>query len=107
LNVRKGSPRASREFGFESRESIPKYGNKTNVKSRHVVFETLIDQQLIHRQKLQQQIQPVMEDHKQKVHDLRKEIAKYMEMGGTPPKAPQEATTPRQKHRDIDYTPEL
>ncbi|MDF0665675.1 MAG: hypothetical protein P0119_06315 [Nitrospira sp.] len=27
-------------------------------------------------------------------------------LGGTPPKAPQEAFTPRQKQRDIDYTPE-
>ncbi len=70
-------------------------------------MQSLIDQQIAHRQKLQQQIQPVIEDHKQKVHDLRKEIAKYMEMGGTPPKAPQEATTPRHKHRDIDYAPEL
>ncbi len=70
-------------------------------------MQSLIDQQLTQRQRLQQQIQPVIEDHKQKVHDLRKEIAKYMEMGGTLPKAPQEATAPRQKHRDIDYTPEL
>ena len=70
-------------------------------------MQLLIEHQLTNRQKLQQQIQPVIEDHKQKVHELRKEIVKYMEMGGTPPKAPQEATTPRQKHRDIDYTPEL
>lgn len=69
--------------------------------------QSLIDEQLTHRQRLQQQIQPVIENHKQKVHDLRKEIAKYLEMGGTPPKAPQEAFTPLQKHRDIDYTPEL
>ncbi len=70
-------------------------------------MQSLIDQQLTHRQRLQQQIQPVIEDHKQKVHELRKEIAKYVEMGGTPPKSPHETFTPRQKHRDIDYTPEL
>ncbi len=70
-------------------------------------MQSLIDQQLTHRQKLQQQIQPVLEDHKQSVQSLRQEIARYMEMGGTPPKAPQEAFTQRQKHRDIDYTPEL
>ncbi|MBS0166189.1 relaxase/mobilization nuclease domain-containing protein [Nitrospira sp. CMX1] len=70
-------------------------------------MQLLIDQQITHRQKLQQQIQPVIENHKQRVQDLRKEIAKYIEMGGTPSQAPQEAFTPRQKHRDIDYTPEL
>lgn len=42
-----------------------------------------------------------------KVHYQRKEIAKYMGMGVILPKAPQETTTPHQKHRDIDYTPEL
>ncbi len=70
-------------------------------------MQSLIDQQLTHRQRLQQQIQPVIENYKQNVNDLRKEIVKYIEMGGTPPKAPQETFTPRQKHRDIDYTPEL
>jgi hypothetical protein len=70
-------------------------------------MQLLIEHQLTHRQKLQQQIQPVLEDHKQSVQGLRQEIARYMKMGGTPPKAPQEAFTPRQKHRDIDYTPEL
>ncbi|HMS82666.1 MAG TPA: hypothetical protein PKD12_03335 [Nitrospira sp.] len=39
--------------------------------------------------------------------DLRQDIARYMEMGETPPKTPQEAFTPHQKHRDIDYTSEL
>jgi len=52
-------------------------------------------------------LQPVLEGHKQSVQGLRQEIARYMEMGGIPPKAPQEAFTQRQKHRDIDYTPEL
>ncbi len=70
-------------------------------------IQSLIDQQLSHRQRLQQRIQPVIESHKQKVEVLRKEIAQYMEMGGTPPKAPQEASTQRQMHHDIDYTPEL
>ena len=70
-------------------------------------IQSLIDEQLTHRQRLQQQIQPVIENYKQNVNDLRKEIANYMEMSGTPPNTPRETTTPRQKHRDIDYTPEL
>lgn len=70
-------------------------------------MQSLIDQQLTHRQNLQQQIQPVIEDYKGKVQDLRKEIARYMEMGGTPPAMPQEGLAQRQKNRDIDYTPEL
>ncbi len=41
------------------------------------------------------------------VQDLRQEIAKFIEMGGAPHKAPQEAFTPRQENRDIDYVPEL
>lgn len=69
--------------------------------------QQLIERQLATRQKLQEQIQPVIENHKENVQNLRKEIAKYIEMGGTPPKAPQETVTQRQKHRDIDYTPEL
>lgn len=70
-------------------------------------MQSLIDQQLTHRQRLQQQIQPIIESHKQKVQGLRKEIARYIEMGGAPPKAPQETFALRQQHRDIDYTPEL
>ena len=70
-------------------------------------IQSLIDQQLNHRQKLQQQVQPVIDDHKQKVHDLRKEIARYIEMGGTPLVTPHKGLAQRQKHRDIDYTPEL
>ena len=58
-------------------------------------MQTLIDQQLTHRQRLQQQINPIIQDHQQRVQDLKQEIARYMEMGGTPPKAPQEASTPR------------
>ena len=69
--------------------------------------QSLIEHQLIHRQNLQQQIQPILEDHKQRVQDLRQEIVKYIEMGGTPPKTPQDGLTQRQNIRDIDYTPEL
>lgn len=67
----------------------------------------LIDQQLTHRQKLQQQIQPVIEDYKQRVQELRQESARYMEMDGTPNVTPHEGLTQRQKHRDIDYAQEL
>ena len=70
-------------------------------------IQSLIDHQLTHRQKLQQQIQPIIENHKLKVQDLRQEIAKYMEMGRTPQDAPQNGLTQRQKYRDINYTPEL
>ncbi len=70
-------------------------------------MQSLIDQQLTRRQKLQDQILPLLEDHKQKVQDLRKEVARYMEMGGTPAVTPREASEQHQKHRDIDYTPEL
>ena len=70
-------------------------------------MQSLVDQQLAHRQRLQQQIQPVIENHKQKVQELRQEIANYMEMGGTPSEALQNGLTQRQKHRDVDYTPQL
>lgn len=70
-------------------------------------MQSLIEHQLSHRQNLQQQIQPIVEDHKQRVQDLRQEIARYMEMGGTPPNTPQDGLAQRQKGRDIDYMPEL
>ena len=70
-------------------------------------MQSLIDQQLNHRQKLQQQLQPIIETHKQKVQDLRQEIARYMEMGGTPIVTHNEGLAQRQKHCDIFYTPEL
>ena len=67
--------------------------------------QSLVERQLFHRQKLQEQIQPILSDHKQRVQDLRQEIAGYMEMGGTPPNT--EGMAQRQKDRDIDYIPEL
>lgn len=70
-------------------------------------MQSLIDQQLTHRQKLQQQLQPIIEGHKQKVHDVRQEIARYMEMGGTPPSTPKDEVAERQNARNIDYMPEL
>lgn len=70
-------------------------------------MQSLIDQQLTHRQKLQQQIQPIIEDHKHRVQDLRQEVARYMEIGGTMPQRTPELLANRQRHRDIDYTPEL
>lgn len=70
-------------------------------------MQSLIDQQLTHRQRLQQQIQPVIENHKQKVHDLRKDIAKYLKIGERPSITPHEGLAQRQKHREVDYLPEL
>lgn len=70
-------------------------------------MQSLIEHQLAHRQKLQQQIQPVIENHKQFVQDLRKEIAQYMDMDGKPPGSPKEFSGQRHKLRDFNYTPEL
>lgn len=53
-------------------------------------MQLLIDQQLILRQKLQDQIQPILTDYRQRILDLRREIAQYMEMGRTPPKTSRE-----------------
>ena len=69
--------------------------------------QSLIEHQLVHRQKLQDQIQPILADHKQMVQDLRQEITRYMEMGGAPPKTPQKASGQGHRNRNIDYLPEL
>ena len=76
------------------------------IRDRHEM-QSLIEQQLTHRQRLQQQIQPVLEDHKQRVQNLRQEIARYMEMGGTPPVTVRERWPQDQNNRDIDHLPEL
>lgn len=70
-------------------------------------MQSLIDQQLTQRQKLQDQIQPILMDYKHRLKDLRQEIARYVEIGGTPPNRVQEGLTRNQKDRDIDHTPEL
>src|ERR1051326_7593929 len=44
---------------------------------------------------------------KQRVQDLREEIARYIEMGGTPPSRPPGGIAQCKKDRDMDYTPEL
>jgi len=67
----------------------------------------LIERQLTQRQKLQTQIKPNLQEHKQRIFDLRQDIAKYMEMGETPPNTLQEEFSQRQKDRDTDYTPEM
>lgn len=69
--------------------------------------QSLIERQLAQRQKLQEEIRPVLADHKQKLQDLRQDIARYVEMGGEPPHSPQEPSGPRRQERDFDYTPEL
>jgi hypothetical protein len=68
--------------------------------------QSLVERQFVNRQKLQDQIQPILSDYKLRVQDLRQEIGKYMEMGGTPPHMPHEGLAQRQKDRDIDYPPE-
>lgn len=45
-------------------------------------MQSLIDQQLTQRQKLQDQIQPILMDYKHRLQDLRQEIARYVEIGG-------------------------
>lgn len=69
--------------------------------------QSLIERQLAQRQKLQEEIRPVLAEHKQKLQDLRQDIARYVEMGAEPPQSPQEPSNPRRQERDIDYTPEL
>jgi hypothetical protein len=69
--------------------------------------QSLIERQLAQRQKLQEEIRPVLAEHKQKLQDLRQDIARYVEMGAEPPGSPQEPSKPRRQERDFDYTPEL
>ncbi len=70
-------------------------------------MQSLIDQQIIRRQKLQNQIQPVIEKHKQRVQEIREEIAEYMEMGGMPPNVPKNNLAQHRNGRDLDYLPEM
>lgn len=69
--------------------------------------QQLIDRQLTKRQKLQEQVRPLIEAYKLKKLKLKQDIARYMELNGTPPKNLQEEFSRDQKDRDIDYTPEL
>lgn len=69
--------------------------------------QNLIERQLTQRQKLQEQIQPILQDHKLKMHSLKQDIARYMELGETPPKTLQEEFGQVQPERDIDQTPEM
>jgi relaxase-like protein len=69
--------------------------------------QNLIERQLIQRQKLQDQVRPIIEEHKVKMLGLKQDIARYLELGGSPPKTLLEEFTNRHKDRDIDYTPEL
>jgi hypothetical protein len=74
-------------------------------------MQSLIDDQLAHRKKLQDQIQPILEDHKHHVQDLRREIARYIEMGGAPSieheNEPGEVRRDRNRDRNRDYGPEM
>ena len=69
--------------------------------------QNLIEHQLVQRQKLQDQVRPIIEEHKLKMLGLKQDIARYLELGGSPPKTLQEEFSNRQKDRDIDYTPEM
>ena len=69
--------------------------------------QQLVDRQLKERQKLQEQVRPIIEANKLKKLELKQDLARYMELGGTPPITLQEEFSQGQKDRDIDYTPEL
>jgi len=71
------------------------------------VTRILIERQLAQRQKIQEQIQPIIEEHKLKLLHLKQDIARYMELGGSPPKSFREEFSNRQQDQDIDYTPEI
>ena len=69
--------------------------------------QALTQRQLAERQKLQQEIRPIVQERKLQLLSLKQDIARYMEMGAEPPKPQEEASSPRRKDRDFDYTPEL
>jgi len=69
--------------------------------------QQLIERQLTQRQKLQEQVRPIIKEHKLKMLGLKQDIARYMKLGGTPPKTLQEEFYRNQKDRDFDYTPEM
>ena len=69
--------------------------------------QNLIERQLTQRQKLQEQVRPIIQEHKLKMLSLKQDIAKYMELGRTPPKTLQEEFGQVQPERDIDQTPEM
>jgi putative protein kinase ArgK-like GTPase of G3E family len=65
----------------------------------------LIDRQLKERQNLQRQVQPMIQEHKLQVLQLKQDVAGYIEMGGPSQKTRQEEFGQVQKNRDIDFTP--
>ena len=69
--------------------------------------QQFVDRQLKKRQKLQEQVRPIIEEYKLKKRELKQDIARYIELGGTPTKTLQEEFSRKQKDQDIDYTPEL
>lgn len=87
------------------REQNERETENCRIRDRHET-RSLIDQQLTHRQRLQQQIQPIFTEHKQRIQNLRQEIAGYIEMGEIPPMIRSERLSKREKHHDVDYTME-
>jgi hypothetical protein len=65
-------------------------------------LQSLIERQLAQRQNLQEEIRPVLEKHKQKLQDLKQDIARYVEMGAEPPTIASgaiQSAPPRARHR--------
>ena len=70
--------------------------------------QRLIDRQLQERQTLQRQINPVVQEHKERMMGLKQDVSRYMELGEKLPQTSlQEEFSQKQKDLDQDYTPEL
>lgn len=67
----------------------------------------LIERQLKERQNLQQQVQPMIQEHKLQVLQLKQDVAGYIEMGGPSQKTLQEKFDQVKPERDIDQGPEI
>ncbi len=68
--------------------------------------QRLIERQLKERQTLQRQVQPMIQEHKLQVLQLKQDVAGYIEMGGPSQNTLQEEFGLVQTDRDIDFTPE-
>lgn len=71
--------------------------------------QALIDHHLAQRQKLQTQIRPILQEHKEKILGLRQDIARYMEMGNSGKKAldekPNQMDREEPKNKDHNHDP--
>lgn len=67
----------------------------------------LIERQLRERQRLQEHVKPLLQEHKQEIVTLKQDVARYMELGGSREKDLQEEFGQVQKDRDMDPSPEM